>query len=266
MLSAAVSLAPRNSQPISIKPITAPMSSASDEARQIERPDAGEGVGQGAGDRDGRIGERRRGREPVGGGDVEPDQPRHRGALTAHAAEDRRDQAERRDALRRTIARRRCALSVESSNSGSSNISMRDHGRRRCRPRSARRCRAPPRRGGSSRCSAKTSVTAGLKCAPEIGPNIGDQHHEDRAGRHRVAEQRQRDVLRQASRAMMPEPTTVATSKAVPSASAARRRGKIACGHQPAFGAAIVAPSMRPISRSFVPSASRVDAAQAAGW
>ena len=43
--------------------------------------------------------------------------------------------------------------------------------------------------------------------------------------------------------AMMPEPTTVATSMAVPSASAARRRGKIKYHDaQPAFG------NSRPIS------------------
>jgi hypothetical protein len=56
--------------------------------------------------------------------------------------------------------------------------------------------------------SAKTSDTAGLKCAPEIGPENGDENHQDRAGRQRIAEQRQRDVLGQVS-AMMPEPTTV---------------------------------------------------------
>ena len=85
-------------------------------------------------------------------------------------------------------------------------------------------------------------------------PENGDQNHQDRAGRQRVAEQRQRDILGQVS-AMMPEPTTVATSIApCPSASATRRRGKSNSDISSPSPGPSVAPSMRPMSRSLVPS------------
>ena len=54
-----------------------------DEGRNVQRADAGEGIGQGARDRHRRVGEARRGREPVGGGDVEADAPRHGGGAEA---------------------------------------------------------------------------------------------------------------------------------------------------------------------------------------
>ena len=46
----------------------------------------------------------------------------------------------------------------------------------------------------SSLRAANTAVTAGLKCAPEMGPSIGDQHEQDGAGRDGIAEQRNGDV------------------------------------------------------------------------
>ena len=68
--------------------------------------------------------------------------------------------------------------------------------------------------------------TTGLKCAPEIGPKIEDQNDRDVAGRHRVPEECEPTSAWSASSAMMPEPTTGATSIAVPSSLAARRRGR----------------------------------------
>ena len=71
---------------------------------------------------------------------------------------------------------------------------MRGAARRRCRRRSAPRHRRRRAASRARRRSAKASVTAGLKCAPEIGPKHRDQDDEDGAGRQRVAEQRERDV------------------------------------------------------------------------
>ena len=80
---------------------------------KTDRADARRGVGEGTCDRHCRIVERRGGREPIGGCDVEPDQPGHGRSLKTDAAEayrfhcgashhhqspDRRD-AERRPAL-----------------------------------------------------------------------------------------------------------------------------------------------------------------------
>src|SRR5579863_2160946 len=79
---------------------------------------------------------------------------------------------------------------------------------------------------GNSRRSEKARLTAGLKCAPEIGPNVrintakiapvGSVLHNSASA-----------PLPPASRcAMIPEPTTAASRNAVPSDSAARRFGR----------------------------------------
>ena len=84
-------------------------------------------------------------------------------------------------------------------------------------------------------------------------PEDGDQHHEDRAGRQRVAEQRQRDILGQGLRH-----DAGADDGRDQQRGAERFRGQAArqieVGHQLAFSWLDVAPSMRPISRSRVPS------------
>ena len=41
---------------------------------------------------------------------------------------------------------------------------------------------------------ASATVTAGLKCAPEIPPKVRIERHQARAGRERVREERERDV------------------------------------------------------------------------
>ncbi len=93
-----------SSQFISSMPAIAPQSSAKNESGQVTRADARKGVCQRPCDRDRRIGERCRGREPVGRRDVEADQPWHRRPLKADASQDRRNQPERQRRLRQTIA------------------------------------------------------------------------------------------------------------------------------------------------------------------
>src|SRR5690349_24192726 len=73
------------------------------------------------------------------------------------------------------------------------------------------------------RCHASASVTAGLNCAPEIGPKV-NMSASSAAPVASVLAKRAIAVLPAASRSpMIPEPTTAASKKAVPTASATTR-------------------------------------------
>src|ERR1700676_882923 len=77
-------------------------------------------------------------------------------------------------------------------------------------------------------CSkASAAETTGLKCAPEIGPNV-KMRATSAAPVANVFASRARARFPLASRsAIMPEPTTVATRKPVPRNSAIRRLGRL---------------------------------------
>ena len=165
------------------------------EARQIDRADTRKGVCQRPGQRNGWIGEGRRRSEPVGGGNVEPDQPRHGSLLEPHAGEDHRHQAEGRDTLGEPLGAARPYLAgqfdqrqsehqVGCNCPGHAAADLRQHISAEIALRQCPGHRKDHRHG-------RIEVCAGDR------PEDRDQHHQDGAGRQRIAEQRQTDVLRQ---------------------------------------------------------------------
>ena len=195
-----------------------------DETGQIGRTNSRKRIGQRSRDGDRRIGKRRRRREPIGCRDVKPDQPGHRRPIEPDAGENGDNQAERRHAfgqplraagsdLQRGIQQRQAEHRMRHDGSGDAAGDLRRH------------IRAAPRAASARAWSANTSDTAGLKCAPDIGPRIVMSTTRIAPVGSVLPSNASATSLVSVS-AMMPEPTTVATNIAVPRASAIRRRGR----------------------------------------
>src|SRR5580704_5314227 len=75
-----------------------------EERRSIDRTDARESVGGGSGQRNSRIGKRRRGREPIGCGDVSTDRERHCGRSEPGAAPDHGEEPEGGDEFTKDLS------------------------------------------------------------------------------------------------------------------------------------------------------------------
>ena len=174
-------------------------------------------------DGDGGIGERRRGGEPVGRRYVEADRCCDSGRIGAQRQQDGEHEPERRNRFRQPLRGAGAHLGRELQDVLVEHA-VRDEHAERCRPRSAPPGSRPRRAGAISPLSANTAVTAGLKWAPEIGPNMVISTT-SMAPVASVLPSRASATLPPARRSpMMPEPMTVASSRPVPRASAANRR------------------------------------------
>ena len=142
------------------------------ERRHVRRADAGKGVGERARQRHGRIGERGRGREPIGGRDVEADgRPARQRGWRAASAGSSATRPKVGHPLRKPLRRaRRATLSRPAARLVEHEM-RRQHAEQRARDLRGD-IGAAPRRPASRACSRNTAVTAGLKCAPEIGPSM----------------------------------------------------------------------------------------------
>src|SRR5829696_6427100 len=85
------------------------------------------------------------------------------------------------------------------------------------------------------------------------GPENADEHHEDRAGRQRVAEQRQRDVFGQ-SLGHDAGADHGRDQERGPEGFGSEPARQIEFGHQLAFSWPEVEPPLRPMSRNRAPS------------
>ena len=112
-----------------------------------------------------------RGREPVSGDDVERDPLPAPIRAGPHGAENRQDQAKRRDELAQPIARDLCAPSPTAGEIGKPEHQVRGPGAENTESEFGKDVGdsvAP----ADSRREAATRLTAGFMCAPEIGPSI----------------------------------------------------------------------------------------------
>ena len=163
-----------------------------DERRRILRADAGEAVREGARDRHRGIGEGRRGSEPVGGGDVEPDRRRHRARAKAHAADDRRHEAEGRDDLAEPLPDAGARGRAEHQDRLAEHR-MREPGAGE--PAGDLGEDVSERIGGAELAlQDEAEGHRRIEMRARDRPKDQDQDHQDRAGRQRVAEQRKREI------------------------------------------------------------------------
>ena len=192
-----------------------------DERGRRRRLDPCEGVAERACDRDGWVREGCRRGEPIGSRDVAADRERRdRRATGSDDTEDHQEQAERGDELAQPEPADDRAgvvevLTASSPNMRLATIALRCSRRRPARPRrrSPRRCRDPPRRRSAS-------VTTGLKCAPDTGAEGKDQRDQPAPVAVEFSNSWSPRSFGERRWASIPEPITIATSSAVPSASA----------------------------------------------
>ena len=172
-------------------------------------------------ERHGRVRERRGRGEPVGGGDVGADGERDhvRPAPEQPQMTDSKPNVATNSLRSCAAPLRSCEDKAKSGNRRTSGAPRRPRRRRRRPGRPRRRALAP----WEAALQASASVTAGLKWAPGSRAERQDERDEGRAGRERVREERDRDVPPASRSPMIPEPTTVASSSAVPAHSAAIR-------------------------------------------
>lgn len=211
------------------------------ERRHVRRRNPREGVRKRPCDRDGRIGKRRRCREPVGGGDVQADRGRH---CRAAAAEHDEDQTEGGDAFGQPLAvaaaRRRRPLQQgqlehrvrEQRSQHRAGDLRRDVGRERA-----------PRQGAAQ---AERQGHDGIEVRAGDGREQLNEHEQHGAGRKGVAKKRERGVA-----AREPLPHDAGADDGGEQERRAQGFGRQSLRKVHPFFARSVAPSMRPISRSF---------------
>ena len=138
--------------------------------------------------------------------------------------QNRQQQPKRRHRLRKPLAAP-CAHMRRELQKRQFKHGMRQQVFRRCRLRSARHNKAQRRRAAFRFDSSMTKLTAGLKCAPEIGPNT-EIRTISAAAVAIVLHNSASAISSVRLSAMMPEPTTAATRRQVPANSAVRRRAR----------------------------------------
>ena len=196
------------------------------EARCIDRTNPGKCICERSRERYRRISKGRRSREPVCAGDVKTHRYRNRfGAQTGTAPNDTQ-QPERCNEFAKKLPATGAGV-LRDLYKGFAKHQMRRAHADKCTQHlgdDIRRGIAPAK---SRPDEASASVTAGLKCAPEIGPNVKIKVT-NVAPVARVLASRAMAILPSASLSpMMPEPTTAARRNAVPKTSATMRRERV---------------------------------------